>query len=337
MNENILLEQLAQLTENQRNQIIREIKDYIQMNDSLKSTRPTLCPCCNKEARFIKRGKLRKTKKQRYSCKECGHKFVYDSKTVTSCMKISQDEFIEICVDTLALVPVLETAARLNRTHKCIFLNRHKFLTLLEEFLNRENQTLSGTIEIDETYVLDSQKGITPTHRKARHRGEPSNYRGISHEQICLVTTTDRNAHEIFKAVGYAKPTSNIITDTFSERICEKSIIYSDGASCYDQLSEKTNCRIKHLKTNKSYNKVEHLNTVNCIHSIIKDAIKQYRGVSAKYINRYSSMFVFYRRYQGMDQNEITENVIRTIKLFFHTVRRSNISSYNTFPSLSNI
>ena len=56
MNENILLEQLAQLTENQRNQIIREIKDYIQMNDSLKSTRPTLCPCCNKEARFIKRG-----------------------------------------------------------------------------------------------------------------------------------------------------------------------------------------------------------------------------------------------------------------------------------------
>ena len=337
MNENILLEQLAQLTENQRNQIIREIKDYIQMNDSLKSTRPTLCPCCNKEARFIKRGKLRKTKKQRYSCKECGHKFVYDSKTVTSCMKISQDEFIEICVDTLALVPVLETAARLNRTHKCIFLNRHKFLTLLEEFLNRENQTLSGTIEIDETYVLDSQKGITPTHRKARHRGEPSNYRGISHEQICLVTTTDRNAHEIFKAVGYAKPTSNIITDTFSERICEKSIIYSDGASCYDQLSEKTNCRIKHLKTNKSYNKVEHLNTVNCIHSIIKDAIKQYRGVSAKYINRYSSMFVFYRRYQGMDQNEITENVIRTIKLFFHTVRRSNISSYKTFPSLSNI
>ena len=169
MNENILLEQLAQLTENQRNQIIREIKDYIQMNDSLKSTRPTLCPCWKKDARFNYRTKRRKL------------------------------------------------------------------------------------------------------------------------------------------------------------------------ASCYDQLSEKTNCRIKHLKTNKSYNKVEHLNTVNCIHSIIKDAIKQYRGVSAKYINRYSSMFVFYRRYQGMDQNEITENVIRTIKLFFHTVRRSNISSYKTFPSLSNI
>ncbi len=334
MDENILLEQLSQLTENQRSQIIREIKDYIQMNVSLKSTRPTVCPCCGKEARFIKRGKLRKTKKQRYSCKECGHKFVYDSKTITSCMKISQDEFIEICVDTLALVPVLETAARLDRTPKCIFLNRHKFLTLLEDYLIEENQTLAGTIEIDETYLLESQKGITPEHREARHRGEPSNYRGISHEQVCLVTTTDRNAHEIFKAVGYAKPTSSIITETFAEKISEKSVIYSDGASCYDQLAEKTKCQIKHLKTSKSYNKVEHLNTVNCIHSIIKDAIKQYRGISTKYINRYASMFVFYRRYQGMDQNEITEKVIQTIKFFFHIVRRTNISSYEVFPSI---
>ena len=54
MNENTLLEKLAQLTENQRNQIIREIKDYIQMNEGLKSTRPTICPYCNKEARFIR-------------------------------------------------------------------------------------------------------------------------------------------------------------------------------------------------------------------------------------------------------------------------------------------
>lgn len=53
MNENTLLGQLAKLTENQRNQIIREIKDYIQMNESLKSTGPTICPCCNKEARYI--------------------------------------------------------------------------------------------------------------------------------------------------------------------------------------------------------------------------------------------------------------------------------------------
>ena len=37
--------------------------------------------------------------------------------------------------------------------------------------------------------------------RKARKRGGPSSYRGLSHEQVCIVTTTDRNGHEIFKAV----------------------------------------------------------------------------------------------------------------------------------------
>lgn len=74
---------------------------------------------------------------------------------------------------------------------------------------------LSGTIEIDETFELESQKGCRKIQRKARKRGGPSSYRGLSHEQVCIVTTTDRNGHEIFKAVGYGKPTKNSILENF--------------------------------------------------------------------------------------------------------------------------
>ena len=333
MTQEELFKQLSQLTESQRNQITREIVDYISMNEQLKSTRPIVCPYCQKEARFIKRG-FTKSHKQRYLCKECNHKFVYDSHTVTSCLKISKSEFIEICVDTLAMEPIASTAARLDRSIKCVFLNRHKFLSLLESYLNKEKIDLSGTIEFDETYVLESTKGKTPTHRKARHRGEPSKQRGISHEQVCIVTTTDRNAHEIFKAVGYAKPTNKIINDTFEKHIIEESILYVDGISAYDEMAKKRNCNIKHLKGHKSYNKVEHLNTVNSIHSMIQSAIQKYRGVATKYMNRYASLFVFFRRYQDMDQNEITEQVIKTIKFFYHVVRRSFINDYKIFASL---
>ena len=92
-------------------------------------------------------------------------------------MKISQEEFIEIGLDTLPLVPIRTTAVRLNRSVKCVFFNRHKFLTLLEHYLKEEDQILSGTIEFDETYLLESQKGKKTENRKARHRGEPSSLR----------------------------------------------------------------------------------------------------------------------------------------------------------------
>ena len=117
---------------------------------------------------------------------------------ITSFLKIDVDEFIEICIDTLTMVPIHKTAERLNRSIKCVFQNRHKFLSMLEKYLESEKIQLSGTIECDETYVLKSSKGSTLKCRKAHHRGEPSRFRGISHQQICIVTTTDRNEHEIF-------------------------------------------------------------------------------------------------------------------------------------------
>ena len=331
MKQEELFEQLSKLTEYQRKQITKEIIDYVSLNENLKSTRPIVCPYCHKTARFIKKGFTKKHKKQRYECKECKHKFVYDSHTVTSNLKISNFEFIEICVDTLMLVPIIDTANRLKKSTKCVFLNRHKFLLLLEDILNKENIELAGTIELDETYILESSKGKPPINRKARQRGGHSKLRGLSHEQVCIVTATDRNTHEIFKAVGYAKPNSKVISDAFGKHIIEKSILYTDGLKSYDLVAKERNCDIKHLEGYENYNKVEHLNTVNCIHSIIKDALRKYRGVATKYINRYSSLFVFYRRYQSMNQYELKEQVTKIIKSFFNTVSRKIINNYEVF------
>ena len=165
---------------------------------------------------------------------------------ITSFLKIDVDEFIEICIDTLTTVPIHKTAASLNRSIKCVFLNRHKFLSMLEKYLESEKIQLSGTIEFDETYVLEFSKGFPLKRRKVHHRGEPSRFRGISHEQICIVTTTDRNKHEIFLAVGQYQPTKAIIQDTFKNNITQRSIIYTDGTDCYNSLAECKNCEVVH-------------------------------------------------------------------------------------------
>ena len=68
--------------------------------------------------------------------------FAYDSNMITFFLKIDVDEFIEICINTLTMVPIHKTAARLNRSIKCVFQNRHKFLSMLEKYLE------SGKIQL---------------------------------------------------------------------------------------------------------------------------------------------------------------------------------------------
>ena len=261
--------------------------------------------------------------KRRYLCVDCYHKFTYDSHMITSFLKIDVDEFIEICIDTLTMVPIHKTVARLNRS---------KFLSMLEKYLESEKIQLSGTIECDETYVLKSSKGSSLKHRKARHRGEPSKYRGISHEQICIVTTTDRNEHEIFLAVGQSRPTKDIIQDTFKNNITQRSIIYTDGTECYNSLAECKNCKVVHLKGHQSYNQVEHLNVVNHIHSVIKNKLTQYRGVATKYINRYTALFVCMRRFMEMDLNELYEKLAWMIRYPF-AITTKVLQNHNLFSN----
>ena len=83
-------------------------------------------------------------------------------------------------------------------------------MILLEKMIAEQEDRCVGFIEFDETYELESTKGSIPERRKARHRGEPASLRVISHKQVCIVTATDRNSHEIFKAVGLDQPANNL-------------------------------------------------------------------------------------------------------------------------------
>ena len=320
---------ISKLTDSQKERLLREAIDFAVMNDKIKQTRPDSCPCCGKQARMIKKGFAHG--KQRYQCKECGKKFVYDSHTITSGLKIEKEQLIEICLDTLSLVPIAQTAARLDLSIQCVFRNRHKFLTFLEQLLAAEPEKLSGTCEFDETYIQESCKGSKPKNRKARHRGEPSCYRGISREKVCIVTTTDRTSHEIFKAVGLAKPTQRSILENFEESIEKGSILYVDGTNSYDQLADKCLCGISHLITKSSYNKVEHLNNVNAIHRMIKNCIQTYRGIATKYIHRYCALFRFLRKFLVMDRNEMADQLLRFHKTHIQDMHMEKLKIHHIF------
>ena len=42
----------------------------------------------------------------------------------------------------------------------------------------------------------------------------------------------------------------------------------------------------------ESYDKFNHLNTVNNFHKLIEEKLQKYKGGASKYINRYNALFV---------------------------------------------
>lgn len=109
-------------------------------------------------------------------------------------------------------------------------------------------------------------------------------------------------------------PSSENIDEGFEEEIEYKSELYVDGTHIYDNLARKIECEIPHLKGYESYNKVEHLNTLNCIHSMIKKVYAFYRGVASYYLDRYLALFFFMRRFLDMDDRGITEMIVSKLK-----------------------
>ena len=84
---------------------------------------------------------------------------------------MERDVFVQICMETLNMVSIRKRAERLDVSVQCVFHNRYTFLSLLEEIFGKEKELMTGTIEGDETYVLESMKGSIPENRKSRHRG----------------------------------------------------------------------------------------------------------------------------------------------------------------------
>ena len=58
------------------------------------------------------------------------------------------------------------------------------------------------------------------------------------------------------------------------------------------------------VSDHQTFTPVIHLNTVNSMHSGFKKLYRHYRGVSTKYLSRYLALYIFMRRFMGMDNQE---------------------------------
>ena len=126
--------------------------------------------------------------------------------------------------------------------------------------------------------------------------------------QVCIMTAVSRGGNAFIHTYNTCRPT-DINGYDLCQHIDKETYCFTDGINIYDWSLQKRNCDVKHLKLSE-YTKIDHLNTVNGLHSFIESEIIRYRNTSTKCINRYNSLFMI--RYDFRKLN-IREKITRLL------------------------
>ena len=283
-----------------------------------------ICPNCG-SIDCVKNGKVRL--KQRFICKDCSKTFGLNSNFVTHKSKLSTEQwykYIECMVNGHSIRKSAEI------TEVCVktsFYMRHKILNALDTFTDKNS--VSGNVEMDETFLAESFKG---NHNKSgfqmprasRKRGKEVTKRGISSEQICICTAMDKNDNIIMEVVCRGRVTSENLNKMYAGHVTEGSTVCTDSLSSYRKLSKNLNLKHKPIASGKHSNGMFNLARINSLHSRFKTWLRHFNGVSTKFLSNYLTWFKWVESVKGFREESKADKLwgAATVKVVDVRIRR---------------
>jgi transposase-like protein len=303
---------------------LREIID--KANKEKKPIKPHCVKC---EADTVVRNG-HKHGKQAYLCKRCGASFVETTGSGMYYSHSSESVWKQVIRDTLKGISIDETAEQLELTHSTVFNMRHKILLSIEQNLNFQDKPLTGVCELDETYVLESEKGskMSEGHwRGPRKHGAKAKRRGISEEYISICSGIERDGRPVSQTVNRATPSSDEVMKVFGDIVSADALVLCDGAKSYTILEKEGKCAVKGIDTTEeAINQgFYHINHINAYHSFIKERYQRARGFATKYLNRYNALFPLAYKQMINTENDVLETLVAGIHNTVTDVRCRNL------------
>jgi transposase-like protein len=221
------------------------------------------CPKCN-SARINKCGKRNFV--QLFKCKECNSKFTLFTGSILEKTKWHWDIWIRVLEMTLnnyslhSMINVLtQDYGCKGINYKTVWLWRMKLIHALASF---PMPKLSGVIQVDETFIRESQKGSRrlvsyldkQDIRTARYGRQPSKFGVMGPEFATVTAAIDNTGYCVCKVSGLGKLTKEIFTDLFEEHLDNPSYICSDANPVYREYCELFN--IPHYERPSKYHTV---------------------------------------------------------------------------------
>ncbi len=294
----------------------RQIRDFIALNKESDCYEIKRCPKCGSTtARFVKAGFSNYgnsgKSQQLYKCSACHKRFTKNNGQLTWYSQQDSSKWNALIQATNAGASLKETAAELDISEYTAFRMRHKYLHFLASFT--DEIVLSDEVELDEKYVSESHKGKKIAGVKGKKRGTPATKRGLSNEKVCIASGVKRQGGCFLKSFNKGNPSSEDLKN-LENNIKEGSFVWVDGKTAYNKLLEDKHCPSRVLKDHTTYNCVDHLNNINCLHNLIEQWYAKARGIATKYINRYCALWSIRYMFRDCDSQETLLKIIAMLR-----------------------
>lgn len=242
----------------------------------------TGCPHCG-EAGIVRWGAS--SGLPRYRCKACARTF--NALTKTPLARLRMREKWSTQADAMIDgVSVAKAARRCGVHYTTAFRWRHRFLAALS---GDKPKTLSGIVESDETFVLESYKGKrSGMPRKSRKRGGSAAKRGLSGEQIPVIIARDRQGATTDAVLPRLNRAS--IAAALEGVVTPANAFCCDGGGAIVAFARRAGIAAHVLpRPGKPHPNAPdfHLNNVNAYHGRLKEWLRRFHGVATKTLPNY--------------------------------------------------
>ena len=265
------------------------------------------CPKCE-EVRTFKRYTTAQ-RRQSWTCTACGEHLHPTAGTIYHKSSTSLHLWFYatyLMTSTRCGISAKQLERELGVTYKTAWRMAH---LIRHELMEQDNGTLSGEVEMDETYV-----GGRPRYPQGQRPRKPGR-RPKSHpnQKTPVLGAVERGGR--IRAVVAAASIANINTALVS-RILPASTIFTDESRLYDKLGTKgyTHHRIKHRERIYVSGDV-HTNTIDGFWSLTKNGIRGvYHAVSAKHLQGYLNEYAWRYNHRSDERAQFETLLLRSAR-----------------------
>lgn len=252
------------------------------------------CPHCDGER--VQRWGKTAAGEQRYRCAACSRSFTGLTGTALNRLR-DKNRLLEYAECMRQGLSVRKTALRLDMHATRVLAWRHR---LMPQLAAHQPSSLPGVAEVDETFFRKSYKGQrTGLPRPAYKRGTPASKRGISSEQVPVLTALSRGSRRSHLTVLPGVPKAADVAAALKPAVERDTVLCADTAGVYKAAGATLGVTLRLIPSGSRKLGPYHIQNVNALHQRIKDWFRPFKGVATKNLSSYLAWFRFFDEAPG--------------------------------------
>lgn len=273
------------------------------------------CHNCGSISNIIKNGRNSKGK-QRYLCKNCNKSFIENTSPLKY-LKISEytfKKFIGYMIDDTTMEVI---SRNLELDIKTIHYYRFIVFKSIENI--QDSIKLNGSILIDETFIPIREK----KYKILRHDNKET--RGLSYNQLCIITMIDLSGNSVAKATNRAMALPIHYLENFIDNIGVVNEFIHDGNLRATQFMNYF--KVDKVNGRKDETSMYSIDLIDHYHGNLKRYLFKHIGYRLKNVQHYLNFFVYRQNYlksaeifNMRDQNKVKNQMVNDL---FEIVKNS--------------